>query len=85
MSGSTALIIVSRVPRKIFCSGHVARKITAHGHLGPKCGVTCSTTSSKTCIDRWIARVAQVLAKFSSVSPFGIFEARPDVRVNTTD
>ena len=48
-------------------------------------GISLSTSSPSAWIDRWIARVAPVLANASSVSASGIEEARPEVRVSTTD
>ena len=47
--------------------------------------MSSAATLSSAWIERWIASVAPVAAKFCSVSRSGIGEARPEVRVSTSD
>ncbi len=47
--------------------------------------MSSATTVSSAWIDRWTASVAPVAANAASVSFSGIAEARPGVRVSTSD
>jgi len=47
--------------------------------------MSSAITVSKTWIDRWIASVAPVAAKLANFSRSGMADARPLVRVSTSD
>lgn len=66
-------------------SDQEARQTTATGQSAPYAGTKSATTCSMTWIDKWMASVARVVAKAARFSVSGIAEARPDVRVRTTD